>query len=170
MSSTLFVSAPPSPLSDAVRLRAVHSLNPASIRERRLDYICAEASKLLQAPVVHMSVVDEDEQYFVAAYGLPEDIDEVRRVGLEYSICQYVVTLGTTLIIRDALQEPFLLGNLAVSEWGVRSYLGEPVRTPDGAILGSFCALAYEPRDWSEYDRLVLLRMTQLATAALLAP
>jgi GAF domain-containing protein len=110
-----------------------------------------------------------DEQFYVAGYGLPSGVDEQRKIGLEYSICQYVVALNDRLIIKDALSERFLIGNLAVQEWGVRSYLGEPVRDTDGEVLGSFCALSYEPRDWSYEDQMILLRMTQLASAALLA-
>lgn len=156
-------------VGDPDRIRQVKSLDLDNLRGRRLDYICAEASDLLQAPVVHMTVVDEAEQYYIAAHGLPEGLDESRRIGLEYSICQYVVAKNDTLMVTDALQERFLVGNLAVSEWGVRAYLGEPVRSPQGAVLGSFCALSYEPREWSETDRLILLRMTHLATAALLS-
>ena len=156
-------------LTDPGRIAAVRQVDQTDKRERRLDWICAEASDLLQTPVVHMTIVDVDSQYYVAGYGLPEQVDESRKIGLEYSICQYVVALDDRLVIRDALQERFLVGNLAVQEWGVRSYLGEPVRAPGGEVLGSFCALAYEPRDWSYEDQMVLLRMTQYATAALLS-
>lgn len=155
-------------LRDPQRLEQVRAVDLANRQERRLDHICQEASTLLQTPVVHMTIVSEEEQCYVAAHGLPESVDEARRIGLEYSICQYVVALNDTLVIRDALEEPFLEGNLAVAEWGVRSYLGEPVRSPSGLVLGSFCALGYDPRDWTRSDRLILLRMTQLATAALL--
>lgn len=157
-------------LSNPGRLAAVRQLEESTdLRERRLDWICAEASELLQTPVVHMTIVDVDEQFYVAGYGLPEGVDEQRKIGLEYSICQYVVALNGQLLVRDSLQERFLVGNLAVQEWGVRSYLGEPVRAPGGEVLGSFCALSYEPRDWTYEDQMILLRMTQLATAALLA-
>lgn len=156
-------------LSDPERLAQVRKVNLADMRERRLDWICAEASELLQTPVVHMTILEEDQASFVAAKGLPEDVDDLRATGLEYSICKYVVALDEQLLIRDALVERFLIGNLAVVEWGVRSYLGEPVRAPSGEVLGSFCALSYEPRDWSYEDQMILLRMTQMATAALLA-
>lgn len=156
-------------LSDPARMREVRAVDLGDRRERRLDFICATASDLLQTPVVHMTIVSEREQCYVAAHGLPEGLADARSIGLEYSICQYVVALGSTLVVRDALQERFLTGNLAVTEWGVRSYLGEPVRSPAGPVLGSFCALSYEPRDWTDTDRLILLRMTHLATAALLA-
>jgi len=156
-------------LDDPQRMAAIRRANLEDRRERRMDWICAEASELLQTPVVHMTIVDQDSQYYVAGYGLRAEVDETRRIGLEYSICQYVVALDDRLVIRDALQERFLVGNLAVQEWGVRSYLGEPVRAPGGEVLGSFCALAYEPRDWSHEDQMILLRMTQYATAALLS-
>ena len=156
-------------LRDPERIAEVRRADLTNLRERRLDWICAEASDLLHTPVVHMTIVREEDQCYVAAHGLPEMADQNRQIGLEYSICKYVVALNDTLIVRDALQERFLVGNLAVTEWGVRSYLGEPVRAPQGQVLGSFCALAYEPRDWSREDQLILLRMTQYATAALLA-
>ena len=156
-------------LTDPHRVAEVRRADLTSLRERRLDWICAEASDLLQTPVVHMTIVDTDRQYYLAAHGLPKLVDATRQIGLEYSICQYVVALNDRLIVRDALQERFLVGNLAVIEWGVRSYLGEPVRAPSGEVLGSFCALAYEPRDWTFEDQMILLRMTQFATAALLS-
>ncbi len=32
------------------------------------------------------------------------------------------------------------------------SYLGVPVRSPDGQVLGALCAIGTEPRDWSQDD------------------
>ena len=61
-----------------------------------------------------------------------------------------------TLVINDSRLNPLLEGNAAVTDLGVIAYLGEPVRSGDGEILGSLCVIDTVARDWSADDIVVI--------------
>ena len=48
--------------------------------------------------------------------------------------------------------DAILATNAAVADLGVISYLGVPITSPDGEVLGSLCAINGQPRDWSPED------------------
>jgi len=43
-------------------------------------------------------------------------------------------------------------GNPAIESAGVRAYLGVPLRTQSGQVVGSLCVFDREPREWSDED------------------
>ena len=79
---------------------------------------------------------------------------------MSHSFCKHVVSSKQPLIVADARMVPMLADNAAISDLHVISYLGIPVRGLDDEVIGSFCAINLEPRDWSAND---LELMTDLA-------
>lgn len=136
-------------------------------RQERLEKLCASVALLVDVPVVQITVVSDEHQYYVAGYGMDETVQGP--VDLHHSVCKHVVDLGTPLGIDDALEDPVLCENLAVKEWRVRSYLGEPLVAPDGDILGSLCVVDYVVRSWTNRDMEVLKGMARMVTAVVLA-
>ncbi len=67
------------------------------------------------------------------------------------------------LVVEDARRHPDLRHNLAVRDLGVVAYLGIPLTTADGAVLGTLCVIDHVPRAWSR-EQVDLL--ADLATAA----
>ena len=53
---------------------------------------------------------------------------------------------------RTPTQHAVVRDNLAVKAMGVRAYLGVPLRTPSGSVLGSVCVFDREPHEWSAED------------------
>jgi GAF domain-containing protein len=72
-----------------------------------------------------------------------------------------VVLRQEPLIIEDARNDPLVCENLAIPDLGVAAYLGVPLATPEGHVLGSLCAIDTEPRAWSEDDLLTLQDIAQ---------
>src|SRR4051812_27037925 len=140
-------------LADDQRLEALHRLalldTPA---ERVFDRLTAMTARELGVPVVLVSLVTEDRQFFKSACGLPSPWDVTRQTPLSHSFCQYVVAQQEALVVTDARQDPRLVSNLAVSEVGVVAYAGFPLRTSGGEVLGSFCAFDTEPRTWVPHE------------------
>ncbi|THH38135.1 GAF domain-containing protein [Aliishimia ponticola] len=118
------------------------------------------ASRLVGAPVSLLSFVDGTRQFFKAQKGLAEPWATLRETPLSHSFCQHVVSSDAPLIVEDARKDEMLKDNLAIPDLGVVAYLGVPVRHPSGAVLGSFCAIDSQPRQWTEEDRAL---MTDLA-------
>ena len=140
-------------LADQDRLETLRRLSlldtPA---ERVFDRLTAFTARELGVPVVLISLVTDDRQFFKSACGLPAPWNATRETPLSYSFCQYVVAQDEALVVTDALKDPRLRLNSAVTEIGVRAYAGFPLRDPAGRVLGSFCALDTESRTWVPHE------------------
>ncbi|MFI5042532.1 MAG: GAF domain-containing protein [Acidimicrobiales bacterium] len=128
------------------------------------DRLVRLTARTLGTPVALLTLVDADRQYFKASCGLPEPLASARETPLSFSICQYAVAMGAPLVVCDARVEHWLDDNLAVSQFGVRSYAGVPLVTGDGHAVGTLCVLDLESRNWTDDD---LANLTDLAGLAI---
>ena len=117
--------------------------------EPSFDRLTRLASRLLRAPVALVSLVDPCRQFFKSAVGLPEPWASARQTPLSHSFCQHVVSSERALVVRDARESPLLRENRAIADLGVIAYLGIPLVTAEGFVLGSFCAIDVNPREWA---------------------
>lgn len=124
--------------------------------EVEFDRFTRLAARLLGCPVSLFSLVDRDRQFFKSSVGLESPWKERRQTGLQHSFCQHVVTSGAPLIVSDARNDDRVCDNLAIRDLGVIAYLGVPVRSADGSVLGSFCVIDGGPRHWTDEDRAAL--------------
>lgn len=136
----------------ALRQSALLDTTPEAVFDRSTRL----ASRLLNAPVALFSLVDEDRQFFKSQIGLSGEAADSRQTPLSHSFCQHVVKREAPLVVSDARLDPVLKGNGAISDLGVIAYLGVPIATDDGEVLGSFCVIGQEPRDWQK-DEVALL-------------
>jgi two-component sensor histidine kinase len=144
---------PGSKLSTAERRAALIATGLLdSPAEESFDRITSLVSRVLSVPVALVSLVDIDRQFFKSSTGLPEPWASSRQTPLSHSFCQHVVTSGEPLVVEDARGHPVVGGNSAVGELGVLAYLGVPLITPQGHVLGSLCAIDAKVRPWSDQD------------------
>jgi signal transduction histidine kinase len=68
------------------------------------------------------------------------------------------------LIVEDAREDPRVRENLGVRDYGIIAYLGMPLTTRDGLVLGTLCAIDKHPRKWSRLDQ---FRLFDLAAAVI---
>ncbi len=128
--------------------------------ERRFDHFTLLAQRLLGAPVALLSIVEAHRQFFKSGFGLGEPFGSQREAPTSISLCRYVVEYSRPLIVGDARRTPEFCDHVAVREHSVRAYLGMPLRTYDGCILGAFCVNDSEPREWTEADIEVMETLT----------
>jgi signal transduction histidine kinase len=151
-------------LRDETRLAALWRVGLLDTApEEVFDRLTRLARRLLGAPVALVSLVDADRQFFKSALGLPEPWAARRETPLSHSFCQHVVATGTPLRVEDARRDPLVCDSLAVPELGVVAYLGMPLATADGQVLGSLCAIDTQPRDWTAEDAAALRDLAALA-------
>ncbi len=93
---------------------------------------------------------------------MPEPYCSLRETPLSHTFCQHVVTTGKFVRIVDARLDPLVRENPAVAELWVIAYLGVPIVTGDGFVLGSLCAISGQPREWRAED-LVMLKSVNAA-------
>jgi len=147
----------PSALADPGRLRAIaESVRPRAYPLPPYTHITRAVCDALSVPIALVSLVDDRRQFFPGSTGLPTDLEQCGETPLSHSFCQHVVTGGSTLRVTDARVNALVRDNMAVRDLAVIGYLGVPLRTSAGHILGSLCAITHEPRQWTDRDELFL--------------
>ena len=145
--------SPPEVLASPERLAALDATGLMdSPAEREFDRVTDLVRQCLGVPVALVSLVGEERQFFKSARGLAAPWCDARETPLSHSFCQYVVAGAEPLVVADAREHPVLQHNEAVRDLHVIAYLGVPLRTPDGHVLGSLCAIDAVPRPWSDGD------------------
>lgn len=154
------------------RLAAVRSLAALTDRRPALDRIASVASRVCNAPVSFVTLIDEDRQIFAGCIGLArEPWASERETPLTHSFCQHAVASREPLIVDDAREHPVLKDNLAIRDLDVVAYLGVPLVTVEGHVLGTLCVIDSKPRLWSS-EQVQILRdlaasvVTELRLAA----
>ena len=107
--------------------------------EPAFDRLTRIASRLLEAPISLVTLIEEDRQYFLSCVGLPDTLTERRQTPLSYSICKHVVATGDPLIVTDIAEHPLFRDDTMVRSFGIAGYAGIPLRTATGHVLGRFC-------------------------------
>ena len=151
-------------LTNAQRLEAVRSTGLLdTLPEESFDRLTRLAAKLTGAPVTFVSLLDSCRDFYKSAFGLGEPLNTTRQLSGR-TFCHYPLVSGEPLVLDDVTQLPVYGDVPTVQSLGVRAYAGIPLRTEDGEVLGSFCAVDFEPRQWTERDVEVL---TELAYSAM---
>lgn len=110
--------------------------------ERQFDRIVTLARRVLRAPIVLISLIDEERQWFKAREGLP-----VAQTPRSLAFCDHAIRQRGIMVVEDARLDPrFRDNSLVTGEPGIRFYAGAPLITHDGMALGTLCIIDREPR------------------------
>lgn len=144
-------------LNDPARTISLADIKARAVaNQAQLDQVCESTANALSAPAAVITVVEHQGQRWLAYYGA-DWCDEDTRSGLlqplETSYCKYVVTTDATLVITDALKDIRVRSDDGQTREMVRAYLGAPVHTTDGVVVGSLCVFDNRPRKWSTRDQ-----------------
>lgn len=155
-------------ITDPARLAVLReAVRPRAYPATAYDHLTRVAAVALDVPVVLVSLVDDTGQFFPGMTGLLGEIATCRRTPLSHSFCRHVVERGAVLRIEDARIHPLVQDNPAIDALGVIGYLGVPLTTSAGHVLGSLCAITHAPRAWTPADESVLLDLSQLVISDL---
>jgi len=149
--------------SDPSRLGAVASTGlldapPAAA----LDRLTRLAAKLIDAPATFISLVDADRDYYVSHCGFGEPLATEREMR-GTTFCHYAMVSEGPLVIEDVRAHPIYRNVPTVESMGVGAYIGVPMKNAGGEVIGSFCAIDFKPRAWTERDRTVMEELSQSA-------
>jgi histidinol phosphatase-like enzyme len=101
--------------------------------------------------------------FYKSCVGFGEPLASARQLE-GGTFCHYAIVSDGPLVIDDTTVDPVFRAVPTVTSLGVRAYAGIPLVTDDGDAIGSFCAIDFKPRAWSELDVEIL---TELAHAAM---
>jgi serine phosphatase RsbU (regulator of sigma subunit) len=148
---------------------------PLPVRpDQEFDELAEQVRDRLRVPCALVSLASEQGQALPGAAGLPEPWQSIRWTPLSHSLSQFVVQAATMLAVADARVDPRTAGTAAVEDlrtvawagvplWGGAGADGSGVATPAGAL----CAVAHQPRDWTEADLVQLSDLAEEASARL---
>ena len=130
--------------------------------EEVFDRLTRLAVLLLDIPAAFISLVDEHRDFYKSACGFGEPLASSRELRGP-TFCHFAIQSPGPLIIEDTAAHPVYRQLPTVKSLGVAAYVGVPLVTVDGHVLGSFCAIDVKPRHWSPLEIQIL---TELATSA----
>ncbi|MDB5842122.1 MAG: diguanylate cyclase [Herminiimonas sp.] len=124
-----------------------------------LDRIVALAGRLLNVPIVLISLVDQNRQWFKARVGL-----DARETPRDQAFCAHAIREAGVMIVLDAAKDPRFKDNpLVTGPPYVRFYAGAPLKAQGGFKIGTLCAIDTRPRTaFSESEQSMLQEMAEM--------
>ncbi|WP_227268448.1 sensor domain-containing phosphodiesterase [Roseobacter weihaiensis] len=144
-------------LSNVSALQRFQILDTAP--ESAFDHIVEIASRIFSVPIVLVSLIDLNRQWFKARVGL-----EACETNLDVSFCAYAVNQDDVMVVYDATKdERFADNELVTAPGGIRFYAGAPLRTSDGFVVGTLCLVdTVVHHEFVAEDRVLLSKMASL--------
>ncbi|RZU74333.1 GAF domain-containing protein [Micromonospora kangleipakensis] len=117
------------------------------------------AATTFGTPIATVSIVDAERVWFAATHGL----DGVAEVGVDPGLCASVVEQDGPYVVTDAAVDPRTLDHpLVRGELGLRFYAAAPITTVDGHHLGTVNVIDRQPREATDTQVSLLIRLAAL--------
>ncbi len=126
--------------------------------EQPFEQIVELVKATFNVPICAVSLIDRDRQWFKAFRGL--EVDQTPR---EIAFCDYAIRAEKPFVVEDATCDVRFRENpLVTGKPFIRSYLGCPLKMPDGYIVGTLCIIDQTPRVFSEQEIAILCHFANL--------
>lgn len=127
--------------AERARVVAAHGLD-ALVDDPELAEIVRFAARLCETPVALVTLVESEQQRFIARTGV-----EAEGTPRSTSFCAYTMMDGGLLVVPDAREDERFAGfDLVTGDFGLRFYAGAPIASREGAPIGALCVLDTRPR------------------------
>jgi GAF domain-containing protein len=151
--------------ADTDRLDEARRLLPRRPSGTGLDRLAGLASRLIGTPAGQISLLT-DVQLVAAGAGLiPGSVGS--EGPLRDSLCTVTAAGTAPLIVPDAWSDDRVRDLPPVARKQVGAYLGVPLSTAGGLVIGALCVFGPDPRAWSEDDVATLRQLADSAVTEL---
>jgi GAF domain-containing protein len=156
--------SPPLPENEVERLAALRQLLLLDTPpEERFDRIVGFAAEEFDVPIVLISLVDSDRQWFKARIGL-----QACETPRSASFCGHAIHTHEYTVVPDAtLDERFFDNPLVIGAPHIRFYAGAPLELQGGQRLGTLCLIDTVPRTLDKLDLAILGSLRDLVVSEL---
>jgi len=132
---------------ESERLAALKALSLLdTMSEKEFEEITFLASKICNAPIALISLVDENRQWFKSKHGLT-----VNETARDISFCGHAILGNDIFNIPDAKNDERFADNpLVTGEPHVEFYAGIPICDPESGLpIGTLCVIDHQPKQLS---------------------
>ena len=155
----------PDLLHDPHRVAAARRLFVEVLGHATFDRLSGLAARLLGTGHAKVTLFT-DEDTVIGGYGLPPGV-----VGgpalLTGRLSAIVVRTGKPLVVACAAEDERVVGTEAVTSGQVQAYLGVPLVSASGHVVGVLAAYDAEPRQWSDDEAALLEQLGASVVAEL---
>lgn len=138
-------------------LRAMCVLDTPPVPE--LDRITRLAARLFDVPIVLISLVDNNRQWFKSRVGL-----DTLQTPRDISLCAHAILQPGRFLVTDAEHDPRFADNpLVAGPLHLRFYAGQPLHSLAGLPIGTLCLISPSPRTFSTQDEATLQDLAAIA-------
>lgn len=139
----------PTPVNESERLATLQALQLLdTAQEERFDRVTRLARRLFDVPIVLVSLVDAERQWFKSRQGLTAA--QTRR---DISFCGHAIAEDDVMVVNNAFDDERFADNpLVLGAPHIRFYAGQPLSAGNGCKIGTLCLIDTAPRDMSEED------------------
>lgn len=136
----------PIPADESDRLAELKALNILDTpREPKLDKITELVADVFQVPMVFLTMVDGDRQWFKSTFGTNVETTP-RSVGF----CAHTMLEPEAMIVPNATKDERFADNPFVTgDFHLRFYAGAPLHGPKGKGIGALSLVDTEPHEFS---------------------
>lgn len=138
---------------EAARLQALEELDLLDTpKDPGFDRVVRLIQEIFSVEIGIVSFIDAHRQWYKASAGMP--IEEMPR---QDTFCRYVLEAQELLVVQDTLRdERFCQHQAVVNPPRVRFYAGFPLKTEEGHVVGTLCAIDTRPGSFGKRDIRVL--------------
>jgi PAS domain S-box-containing protein len=139
-------------------------LPAAPVWENLLDNVLEEgfnrlsrlAVNVLHVPVAMVNLAGTQRHFLQTSMGRDHRWEDRLGNQVFHSFCEKVLASGQPLLIPDIHEHPLGQEHLELTEFGVIAYMGIPLRTHEGRLVGAMCVIDSQPRAWTSGDIRIL--------------
>ncbi|RFO94842.1 hypothetical protein DIC66_21475 [Rhodoferax lacus] len=137
------------PANEAERIKALRRYDILDTPpDGTFDNVTKLAAKLFGVPIAIISLVDSDRIWFKSHHGV-----DVPQIDRDPGLCASGILGDSPYVLTNAIEDPRSLANpLVAGSFGLRFYVGVPLKTHDDYNLGMLCCLDAKPRSVSQAE------------------
>ncbi|MGI2905045.1 hybrid sensor histidine kinase/response regulator [Tolypothrix sp. VBCCA 56010] len=145
--------------NEARRLEALHQYQILDTPpEEVFDDLVFLAAQICGTAIALINFTDNKRHWFKAKVGL-----DVQQMPRDIGFCPFCIEQGETLVIPDTLaDERYASDPVVTSEPYVRFYVGVPLITPGGEVIGTVCIVDSQPRQINDEQLEALKTISRL--------
>lgn len=122
-----------------------------------LNSLAEQTAKELDIEICLISIVLDEAQVFAGSHGLSGWLKEANGTPIEWSFCVNSIDKGEPFTVNNAAENELVRENPLVTIDGIHCYAGVPLITKNNEVIGNYCVLGKNVRNFGE-DELEILR------------